>query len=212
MIVLKVLGIALGVIALLIFIILMLNFKLLVSYDKENGLKVLYKILFFTFGKNPNPNNPIVKAIKRMLELDKIESAEVIKQDVEESGVSEAVKRILTIITLLAGRIVWLLKYCTVKKLRIFAVCADSDAADAALDYGLACAAVYPFCATLTSNIKTAEKAEDIAVYCDFDGERKLEFSLTVSVRIIHLLRALYYNAMAKAKTELRRETAEGGK
>ena len=209
MIVLKIIGALLAVIILLIAIILMLKFKLIVSYDKQKGLKVLYRILFFTFGKNPNPNSIIVRKLKRILEIDKIESAEVIKQDVEESGLSEAIRRIVTIVTLLAGRIFWLLKYCKILKLRIFAVCADEDAADAAIDYGLVCAAVYPFTAYLTSNIKTAKNAENIAVYCDFEGEKQLEFDLTVSVRIIHLLRALYRNAMEKAEAELQKEAAK---
>lgn len=209
MIVLKVTGTVIAVIILLIAIILMLKIKLIVSYSKQNGLTVLYRLLYFTFGKNPNPDSAFAKKLKKMLGIDKIESADAIKQGVEENGVSDAVQRIITIVTLLAGRVLWLLKYCRIHKLRIFAVCADEDAADAAIDYGLVCAAVYPFSAVITSNIKTAKNAEDISVLCDFEGEKKLEFDLTVSVRIIHILRALLHNSMAKAGTELQKEAAK---
>lgn len=209
MIVLKIAGTVLAVIILLIAIILMLKLKLIVSYGRQNGLTVLYRILFFTFGQNPNPDSAFSKKIKKMLGIDKIESADAIKQSVEEKGVSDVIQRIATIVTLLAGRIFWLLNYCKIHKLRIFAVCADEDAADAAIDYGLVCAAVYPFTAFLTSNIKTAKNAEDISVLCDFEGEKQLQFDLTVSVRIIHILRALLHNSMAKAESELQKETAK---
>lgn len=209
MIVLKIIGTVIAVIILLIALILMLRFKLLISYDRQKGLTVLYRILFFTFGKNPNPNSAFAKKLKKMLDIDKIESADAIKQGVEENGISEAIQRIITIVTLLAGRIFWLLKYCRIHKLRIFAVCADEDAANAAIDYGLVCAAVYPLSSIITSNIKTAKNAEDISILCDFEGEKQLEFDLTVSIRIIHILRALYYNSMAKAETELQQEAAK---
>ena len=47
----------------------------------------------------------------------------------------------------------------------------------------------------ITANVNAKKNAEDVQIGCDFDGNGYFEFNLTVSVRAIFVIRALY-NAM----------------
>lgn len=210
MIVLKIIGVILAAIPALILIFLLLRVKIMFSYTPENEPKLYIKLLFFTFGKkkkDPKKDNKtkkpskILLKIQKRLGIDVFASGEALKQNVDESGISGTAEKVATVISLLAGQIFWLLKRFRLDKLRILAVCGGGDAADAAMDYGLVCAAVYPLAGYLTSNIRTAKNADDVQIVCDFDGDPHFEFDLFVSVRIIHLVRAVLRNANAVAES-----------
>ena len=67
-------------ILLLITIILLLPVSFIIKTDQDGDFVVLYKILFKTFGENPNPDKPIVKALKNIsgvtrLDKDKIKES-----------------------------------------------------------------------------------------------------------------------------------------
>ena len=211
MIFLKIFGIVLAVITLLILFILSLKIRLRFIFDTENGSKFLVKILFFTFGgkKNEKPEkeeekdkkeSAFVKWFKKKLGIDVLIDGESLKQSADEKGVSGTVNKITTVISMLFGQIGWLLKRFCIHKLRIIAICGGDDAADAAMDYGLVCAAVYPLAGYLDTNLKSDKNAQDIQIGCDFEGNAHFEFEIYVSVRIIHILRALYNSAVMNAE------------
>jgi hypothetical protein len=70
-----------------------------------------------------------------------------------------------------------------------------SDAADAAIEYGVVCSAVYPFIGYLETNFKGAEKALDVNIGCDFENEAYFGTDIKIKLRIIHIVRALMRSA-----------------
>lgn len=214
MIALYIILIILAVLSALIFLILLLNLKLFFEFSLERGFGFKVGILFFKFGgkeKKPKQENDekikkekkpskLLQRIKKLFGIDVISDSDVLKENVEEGGVSETVNKVVTVISLIAGQIFWLLKRFKIKKLKFFVVCGGSDAADTAMEYGLVCAAVYPLAAYLDTNLKTAKNAQDIQIYCDFDGDSRFEFEFNVSIRIIHVIRAIFRNALANAE------------
>lgn len=216
MVALYIIGIILAVLSALILLILLLKVKLFFEFSTESGFKFKVGVLFFTFGGKDKPKkekeedkeeekkekkpSKLLERIKKLFGIDVLSDKDALKENVEEGGVSEAVNRIVTVISLIAGQIFWLLKKFKIKKLKFFIICGGSDAADTAMEYGLVCAAVYPLVGYLDTNLKTAKNAQDIQIYCDFDGDSKFEFEFNVSIRIIHVVRAIFRNAMANAE------------
>ncbi len=201
MIILKIVGIALSVIALLIFTVLMLDLKVVFAFDTNGRLELKAKILFYKFYDVHEKKEPskFGSYLKRIFGIETLTDTEGLKQDVQESGVSGTANRVITILSLLAGQILWLLSRVRIKKFHLLAICGGDDAADAAMDYGLVCAAVYPFVGYLESTAKFAKKANDIQVGCDFENEASFETEIIAKLRIIHALRAVIKNALANA-------------
>ncbi len=205
MIILKIIGIALLVIALLIFTVLMLDLKVFFAFDTNGRVELYAKILFYKFYDFNNKKEPskFGSYLKRIFGIETLTDTEGLKQDVQESGVSGTANRVITILSLLAGQILWLLARVRIKKFHLLAICGGDDAADAAMDYGLVCAAVYPFVGYLESTAKFAKKANDIQVGCDFENEASFETEIIAKIRIIHVLRAVIKNALANAENIL---------
>ena len=57
--------IVIACLALLITVICLLPVKVLLKNDAQNPLILRYKFLGKTFGENPDPNDPIIKTLKR---------------------------------------------------------------------------------------------------------------------------------------------------
>lgn len=207
MIVLKILGIVLAAILLIIVLILMLPVRVVIFTQADGNIKILYKILFLTFGKKPNPRSLIVRVAKELTGLSRLSDLGAIKKSLNDSGVSATAGQIVHILMLLLGRVVWLLQYCTVKRLRVDAVCAGADAAEAAMEYGATCAVIYPLLGYLEGNMKVRQKGLDINVNCDFSrvlGAFDLE--AVISVRIWHVARALVYIIRKNVEEEIYKE------
>ena len=184
--------------------------KLVIEFSEENKLIFRIKILCFSFGgkkkrKNKKPSK-LTQKLKKRFGLDVFDSEEF-KKDIEQGILSDKVNRIVALVMLFAGQIKWLFSKLRLDKLALFIICGGDDAADAAMEYGLICASVYPMAGYITANINAKKDAEDIRIGCDFDGEAKLEFKLIISIRIYNLLiaalRALGDMAIAAEKTEV---------
>lgn len=193
MIALKIIGIALAVIVLLIALILALRIKVMIGYSPENKFRFRIKILCFTFGgkkKNKQDKKPsrFSQWIKKKLGTEPPEDDE--ETDKQKKSISDKVTKIVTFITVFIDEFKWLFTKMRLDKLRILAVCSGGDASDAAMDYGLVCATVYPLVAYVTGNINTKNNAEEVQIGCDFDGNGYFEFDIHISIRTIHLLRA----------------------
>lgn len=207
MIVLKILGIVLAAILLIIFLILMLPVRVLIFTREDGSIKILYKILFLTFGRKPNPNSPILRIAKELTGLSRLSDLGSVKRSLEDSGVSATAGQIVHILMLLLGRVAWLLRYCTVRRLKIDAVCAGADPAEAAMEYGAVCAVVYPLLGYVESHMKVRQQGLDVNIGCDF-GRALGDFSLEteLSVRIWHVARALLHIVRRNVEEEIYKE------
>ena len=207
MIVLKILGILLAAVLLIIFLILMLPVRVVIFTREDGSIKILYKILFLTFGRKPNPRSPILRIAKELTGLSRLSDLGTVKQSLEDSGISATAGQIVHILLLLLGRVVWLLQYCTVKRLKIDAVCGGADAAEAAMEYGAVCAVVYPLIGYVEGNMKVRQKGLDVNIGCDF-GQVLGSFALetVISVRIWHVARALLHIVRRNMEEEIYKE------
>ncbi len=204
MLFLKIFGILIAVIALLIIATLSLPINIIIRSDKENGPKVLYRMLGKVFGEHPDPNNPIARALKKIVGVSHLESKEQLKSTVEDSGFSLTLTNTVTTLKLLLDRIFWLLPRARVKKLRIVSISAGDDAADTALRYGAVCAVLYPLISYLQSLTRVRKKAVDTCITCDFDAtESTLELDIEISLTVHLALRALWHIAKKQAINEL---------
>ena len=205
MIVLKILGFVILAVVLIITILLFLPIRLLIFTDKNNKVKIKFKYLWFTFGVNSKSgNNSILKEIKEALGLSKIDSAESIKDNAKRSGVSATAKQIIGIIKSFIDKTFWLLKHSKVQKLNINSVSAGEDAADAAMDYGLACAVIYPLISFIESSLNVKKNSINLDLRCDFDAKKSL-FSLDIifSITVIYVIIAFFRLLKDNVKREI---------
>lgn len=215
---LKIIGFVLAVIALLVFTLLMIRAKLILSYSPQSGFKFRAKYLFFTFGqkkktkkkKKNAKESKFAQWLKKKLGFELPEESQELRQDPEKKGIYDKVTTVVTLVTLLADEFIWLFKKLRLDKLRVLAICSGDDASDTAMDYGLVCAIVYPMVGYLTANINAKKNAEEVQIGCDFDGNTHFEFELAVSIKTIHLLRAVLRGL--KDFSEIAAETTEEAK
>ena len=72
--------IALGIVgglAALITVILLLPVKVIIRNDEQNELILRYKFLFKTYGEDPDPNDPIIKALKEASGVNRFQKREL---------------------------------------------------------------------------------------------------------------------------------------
>lgn len=204
MIILKILGISLAVIALLIAVILALPIDIIIRNNKEQGVKVLYRFLGKIYGEHPDPNNPIAKALKNLVGVSHLESKERLRSTVEDSGLASTIGGTALTLKLLLDRILWLLPRCHLKKLKVVLVSANADAAEAALQYGAACAVLYPLITYLETKMRVRKKAVDTCITCDFDAQETIfELDMQFGLSVWLAIRALWYIAKEQAISEI---------
>lgn len=198
MLALKIIGAALGAVLLIIFVILMLRIKVVFLFSTKGTTELKANLLFYKIydlnAKKKKKSGRFGRFLKRIFGIDTLTDTEGLKADAAESGISDTVEKVLTVLFLLAGQIMWLLKRVQFKKLRILAVCGGNDAADAAMEYGAVCSLIYPFAGYLETTLKIKEKSKDINVFCDFEGEAVFETEIIAKIRIIHIVRAIFKN------------------
>lgn len=203
--------IALGIVAflaLLITVILLLPVYIIFQNDEDDQLQILYKILFKTFGEEPDPDNPILKGLKKSSGLARIEKQQL-EKTIDQSGVYETVAETCRIVWDLLKEVAALLKYCTLKTFRLRVMCSGEDAVEAAMDYGQCCAVVYPVAGALSAMMKTRKKAWDMDIRCDFSGgDAVFDYRIVVSVRVCRLLAAFFRVALEEAKRTVAEEEA----
>lgn len=91
----------------------------------------------------------------------------------------------------LLGRVFWLLHRGHVPPLFPAHRRRRGDPADAALDYGMVCAALYPVLGLLQSAIRF--RRPDVAVTCTEEPQTNVEFSAKFSLRAILIVRAFFH-------------------
>lgn len=195
--------IALGIIgglAALITVILLLPVRVIIKNDEQNQLILRYKLLWMTFGEDPDPNNPIVKQLKKTGGVDRLEKARL-QQSIRSRGTRDAIAETCTLLMDILKQVVVLLRYCSATKLQIRVLCAGEDPADVALSYGKRCVLVYNLVAALNSLIPFKRRACQVEVGCDeTQQEEVIQYHVVLSVRLNHLVAAFWRLAYAEAK------------
>lgn len=216
MLVLKIIGILLAVIVLLIVFLLMLSVKVVFTFTTEGKLVIKVKVLFFTIydankTKDKKEHNKEKKSKKpsrisayfqRLFGIDTLTEAANVKKNAETKGVYDSVNKVATVFSLLLGQIAWLLGKIRIKRFHILAICGGGDAADAAMEYGLVCAAVYPLVGYVETNLNTKRNASDIQIGCDFENEAYFKTDIIAKLRLIHIVRAVLRNASNMARQQ----------
>lgn len=201
--------IALGIllfIAAIITVILMLNVFIVIKSDENGELYLVYRFVGKTFGEEPDPNNPIVIALKKTTGVSQINTASL-KKSVKESGFVGTVSSTYHILISLLKELKEVLKFCTAKKLYVDIICTGEDAAQAAINYGKCSSVTYPFLGMIHSIIKVKRGCEKINISCDYNSQNpSFKYDMLISVRLCHLLAALIRVAYKEARRNLENE------
>lgn len=202
MVVLKIIGWIVAGLLLLLLATSLLPVDLLLQSDGVEGFRIRVRILGITFGGKPRkknekekkPENAFIKALKKSLGLSHLESGEAVRSSVQSHGFTATLQETVETFFLLLDRVLWLLKRCKVPYCRITAVSAGEDAA---LDYGIACATLYPLAGYLQERMGMNPKKLEMEIRCDYSlPEGRFELDLAVRIRIYHVLFSLMHIIM----------------
>lgn len=195
--------IALGIIgflALLITVICLLPVKVIIKNDDQNVLVLRYKFLFKTFGENPDPNDPIIKTLKKAGGVTRLEKAEI-QKSIQEDGLKKTVSESYEILTDLLREVVYLLKICVVTRLHVKIRCTGDDPAEAAVHYGEVCAVTYGLVNVLRSFVRIRRRDCQVDIGCDFFGSKPVfRYDLILRVSFGRVLSAFWRVVLAEAK------------
>lgn len=199
----KIFLIILLILALIIAAILMLPVDIIIKSDEKGNLKLLYKFLFKIYGEHPDPNNPIIKAVKKTTGIDKLEVKEIKKKLKENSYVPTALETI-SILKGLLSELGHILKHFSARLFKIDVKCAALDAAEAAINYGQYCALIYPLTAGLGVFIKIPKKALKIDIALDHEIEKdKIDYEIIIRVKVVRALWAFFRVSYKEAMRNL---------
>lgn len=180
------------VLLVLITVILLLPIDILLKTDENGELIFRYKLLGKTYGEDPDPNNPIAKFLKKAVGLPRLEK-ENLREQVAQTDLLTTVKDSVSYTKKLLGRVLELLRFGTVKTLRVTIVCASDDAAETAIRYGACYAAISPLLAFLHSTLRIKKSGERISITPDFTAESgSFDFEILARFRMFRALGALH--------------------
>lgn len=199
----KIFLIILLILALIIAAILMLPVDIIIKSDQKGNLQFRYKFLFKIYGEHPDPNNPIIKAVKKTTGIDKLEVKEIKKKLKESSYVPTALETI-SILKGLLGELGHILKHFSARLFRIEVKCAALDAAEAAINYGQYCALIYPLTAGLGVFIKIPKRARKINITLDREIEKdKIDYEIIIRIKVVRALWAFFRVSYKEAMRNL---------
>lgn len=188
--------IIIAIILLLISAILFLPVHFLFNVGSDRSPSLFLRFLFlkidvlkFAEKKSSKPkkrSKALAKSVKENQDQD--DKKKPLSERITDT--IETVKKVIDIIKEFIQRI-------KIKKLKIYAVTADTDAADAALDYGKLCAVVYPAVSFLQSCIDIDEKGLEISLHCDFDSESPVfSFDTDIVFNLFNVIAIFVKNAL----------------
>ena len=192
-----VLYVLLGILALLL-LLLLTPVHLQARYDGALRVRARYLFLVFPLYPRPEKRKKTVKRAKRKRrEASKAEPEKKKKKELSQwerllreegpSGLVRTVADLARLAGTAAGRI---LAAVTVDRLTLCLIVASEDAADTAVNYGKACAALYPSLAVLESAVRVRRR--DIALAPDFLRRRgEVRGEIRLHVRPLRILWAL---------------------
>ena len=198
------LWIILGILALLA-LLLVFPLRIYLKYDADGGLRYRVKYLFLTLADSEapeKPEQPVKKAAEAekkrsgsgmaakllsFLGLEDVSSAANAKKALNEKGLAEMIHSVFGAVKALFSRISRLMCHGEFRRFDLRIVVGDTDCADAAMNYGELCAAVYPLLAFLESKLKFRRRNVDLR--CDFSAEStEAVFDGQLNYRPVYLL------------------------
>ena len=185
---------------LLITVICLLPVKVLLKNDEQNALILRYKFLFKTFGENPDPNDPIVKTLKKAGGVDRLEK-EALQSSISTDGLKKTVSDSYSTLIGLIKEILFLLKYGVITRLHVCIRCTGDDAAETAIHYGQCCSATYSLVNALSSYIKIRKRGCKLDIGCDFSGKEPLfRYDIVLRISFGRVLAGFWKVVLAEAK------------
>ena len=179
-----VLKILLWIIAVIVVVALLCLFSPLdlefTATPKKNDLAIrLYRINLLRKRKKKQ------KSPKK--EKEKPKSKETLSQKFEHKKAD--LEEILEWVKLLLKRLGWLISNIRVRNLNVRYVSGGEDAAKAALEYGAACALIYPIAALVENKMHIAPNGMKLDLSCDYDkGEPEYLFEVFLRMRGYHAI------------------------
>ena len=176
------------IILLLIFAVLMLpvNLKILCRKGEEPKVKVsVLGIDFSTKSKNSkhkkaNKPNSLNRNLKKL------------KQGFKNNSLSASAENVKEILTSVFDIILNAVSKCRLKKFNLKLICAENDAAKAAVEYGIASAVIYPFIGIIKNKVNCSKNAVNINLGCKYNSdETEFLFETVISFKVLYLVSAL---------------------
>ena len=205
-----VLGI-LGFIAVLITVILLLPVKIILRNDEKNELTIRYKFLWKTYGENPDPDDPIVKALLKSSGVSRLKKS-TFQKNVKTGGLKKTLSESGNMLIDLLKEILAILKHATITRLHIKIRCVGDEVDEAAIHYGQCCAVVYSLLNVLRGLMEVRRQGCNIDVGCDlFGSEEVFRYEIVLVVRAGRVLAAFWRTVMAEVKrmADQRQDTQE---
>ncbi len=201
----------LSVLAFLILLIAVILFSpiyILIKTDELGdinfGIRFLGKLYS---GSGEKEDTSFSKLIKRSLGISNFETKEI-KKGVKSGGIKNTVSQTFDAVVILFREVLRAAKRCKATKLEINIVCGAENAGDAAMNYGIACAAAYPAISFLESIIKVSPRGKKINISCDFERDSvQIGYNIALRVRVFRVLAALIRVLFGSARREIAKQT-----
>lgn len=187
-----------------ITVIGLLPVYIIIKSDEHDSFYLRYKFLNKLYGDEEEKDNTILKSLKSATGLSRLDKKSI-QQNLKDNRLLQFLREDLPLLVEILKELLRLLKRCKAKTFQLQIVCADTDAAAAAIKYGLCTAAVYPLLGYLHSAIKFRPAGEKIDISCDFTGG-KSSFALetVLVVRVYRVFGALVRILLPQFKQALR--------
>lgn len=192
--------IILGILATLITVILLHPVQVIIKNDENDNFILRYKLLYKTFGENPNPNDPIVRTLKKAGGVDRLEKV-ALQENIRQEGLQKAVSDSYDALIALLKELLFLFKNCTLAKFDIKIRCAADEPDETAVQYGLCSAATHTLFATLCSFLKVRQRGCNIDIDCDFyENNPIFRYHIVLSIPFRRVLAAFWRVVLTEAK------------
>ncbi|MBQ6823118.1 MAG: hypothetical protein IJP27_00550 [Clostridia bacterium] len=188
MIVLKILGIVFASLIALILAILLLPVDVVLRVEEKRGVRILIRILGIPIPiqkkkeeaeKKEKKSSSMGKGLKKALGISHLE-----KEEVQSNGLESTLQETVELVMMLVEQLGWIAPRLRIPRCRITLI---SGGEDAAMEYGLACAALYPLVGYLQERAWVRKRGLRLQLSCDFAlPQTTFELDLAVRLRVWH--------------------------
>ena len=184
-------GLWILLILLFLFLVLPLAVCLLPVYlrlykDEEGNAKCTLKILCFPVSLEKKDKPKKDSEVLQQLGLSHYTSTGNLKKRISEKGLLTALKELTHIFKLLFSALGQAAKKFRVCRAKLTVVTAGEHAA---MEYGAACALLYPLSAFLQSRSRVKSRSVDVDVSCDFEAlEAEISYDLVLRIFVGDLI------------------------
>ena len=147
-------------------LLLLLPLHIYLAFTPEAGFSFYARYAFLTIRPDSEPNEKLIEQVFTLLGLRDVSSTANARSAVSAKGVAATLCELGAVLRTLLGRVFWLLHRGTFRRFSLHIAVGAGDPADAALDYGMVCAALYPVLGLLQSAIRF--RRPDVAVTSNF--------------------------------------------